>query len=394
MFEINLVPDVKAELLRKLRLRNLVVFISIVVAGAAIGVVALLGGVVTGQNIAMSNQDKEIKCRSQGSDVLGECGSNYGTAILRFENVNELLTIQNQMNKLAGINDNKMLLSRIFGVLDVILPTGDDEVRVSELAIDLPNATLNFDAQGDSVSNIDYRALEVFKNMVKLSYYDHGRYMRYDEGAGKFVAIPTICIDEVMEGGLVYGVYHKGMPGCETSVLSKEQRAELEGDENEDAEDEEEKKNDSEAVERVDIRILRDYRTLDEKNEYEGKANEADGVKYFFESKCIKYGDDGNFSEEKTRETCALSEEAPSVRDSSNGRDSNGNLVLRFSSTVTMSKEVFRFTNKHMRVISPRRQNVTDSYTQIRDMFTERARNCSPEDADYVECMKEVPSGN
>lgn len=388
MFEINLVPDVKAQLLHKQRMRNLVIFISIVVAAGAAGAVLLLGSIVTGQNIAMSNQDKEILCRSEGDNG---CSSNYGTAVMKIENLDEYLTIQDQMNKLQLVNDNKKTLSRVFGVLDVILPTGDDEVRISELSIDLPNATLNFDAQGDSVSQIDYRALEVFKYTVKLAYFDHGRYMRYDDDAGSFVEIPTTCIDEVMDGGMLYGVYHRGAPGCETSVLSREQQAVLDGEglgeESGDAEGES-------GVSVTDVMIRRDYRTLEEKEEYMGEENEVGGQRYYFESSCVTYGDDGSFDEDETRKTCQLSDTGPTIRDSSNGRDSSGNLVLRFSSSIALNPEVFLFANKHMRVIGPSRQNVTDSYTQIRNMFTERARNCSPEDPDYQQCMEKVPDGN
>ena len=56
------------------------------------------------------------------------------------------------------------------------------------------------------------------------------------------------------------------------------------------------------------------------------------------------------------------------------------NLVLRFTATVKLDANVFKFVNKHMRVVGPSRQNVTDSYTQIRDMFTEEAADCAPGD--------------
>lgn len=391
MFEINLVPDVKSELLKKMRLRNFVIFISILVGAASIGVVAILGSIVTGQNIALASQDKEILCRSEGSNSTTKCETkDYDTAILQIANINEFLTIQDQMNKISTLNDEKLLLSRVFGILDVILPTGDDEVRVSELTVNLPNATLNFDAQGDSVSQIDYRALEVFKNTVKLSYFDYGRYMRYDEEQGSFVEIPTTCIDETMEDGVLYGIYHKGAPGCETSVLTAEQQALLEGEDVEgESENATEEENEGESASSVtDIKIMRDYKTLNEKEEYKDSKNDEDDEKYYFESVCIEYGDDGKIDEENTRAACQLSEEAPSIRDSANGRDSSGSLVLRFTSTVTLNKEVFRAVNKHMRVIGPSRQNVTDSYTQIRNMFTERAKNCSPEDEDYDQCME------
>jgi hypothetical protein len=201
--------------------------------------------------------------------------------------------------------------------------------------------------------------------------------MRYDDEAGDYVEIPTNCIDEVMEGGGIYGIYHRGTPGCEASVLQQEAGEDVTG-----------------GVPVEEIRIRRDYKTTQEKEEYKNEQNRVDGGKYFFESQCMTFGEDGNFDEEATRTKCQLAEEGAMIRDSSNGKDSAGNLVLRFSSTVTVGRDVFLFSNKHMRVIGPSRQNVTDSYTQIRDMFTERATNCNPEDADYAQCMEEVPNGS
>ncbi len=139
MFEINLVPDIKGELLKKQRMRNLVIFISICVGAGSVGVVALLGSIVGGQNLVMAGQDREILCRSEGSkkkterEQLDECPTkNYGTPIMKVDNLNEFLTIQDQMKKISSLNENKMLLSRVFGVLDVILPVGDDKVEISD----------------------------------------------------------------------------------------------------------------------------------------------------------------------------------------------------------------------------------------------------------------------
>ncbi len=416
MFEINLVPDIKAEMLRKVRLRNFVIFVSIIVAAGACGAVALLGSVVTGQNIAMGAQDREIKCRLDGpmdtKQDKYDCDLSYGQAILKIKNINEFLTIQDQMNKIAEINKNKKLLSRVFGILDVILPTGDDVVEISEMSIDMGTSTISFDAQGNSTSNIDYRALEVFKSTVKLSYYDYGRYMRFDEAANDYVEIPTACMSEVTEAGVVYGVYHRGTPGCETSVLTLEEQQAVNGEgqtgtgQTDGTQAGEGQTGDGQTdgtqtvtVPVEDIRILRDYRTQEDLNKY---MNEGDGENggdgrigggYYFESKCIVFGDRG-IDEAETRIGCPLVKNDPLIQDSSNGRDAAGNLVLRFSTSIVLNEEVFKYVNKHMRVIGPSRQNVTDSYTQIRDMFTERARDCSPSDADYQQCMQEVPSGN
>ena len=74
-------------------------------------------------------------------------------------------------------------------------------------------------------------------------------------------------------------------------------------------------------------------------------------------------------------------EEGILIYDSSNGRGEDGELVLRFSSTISFDSQVFDFKNSHMITIPPNgRRNVTDSYVQIQAMFSERAADCDPND--------------
>ena len=49
-------------------------------------------------------------------------------------------------------------------------------------------------------------------------------------------------------------------------------------------------------------------------------------------------------------------------------------MVLSFSANVIVNPEVFKANNKYMQIIGPSKQNVTESYVQIRDMFTEKMR--------------------
>ena len=372
MYEINLVPDVKNEMLKKQRLSNLVLFIASIVVAVSFGIVLILGSIVGGQNLVMSVQDTEIACRSDGQTSDGKsCNtSEYGTGVLKVANLNDYLTLQDQMGKISDINNNKRLLSRVFGVLDVLLPTGDEVVEISELTLDLQKATMSFDAQGNSADNIDYKALEVFMKGSELSYYDYGRYMRYDEDEGSYVEIPTYCITEQWENGVLYGIYHKGQPGCQTSMLTAAQR-EASGDIT--------ATGDTEEVKVEDIKIRRLYSNTEDLKKYK-EENVDNGGGYYFDSACLMYDGDGNFDEAGTLEKCPLLEESPTIRDSSNGRDADDNLVLRFTATVSVDDNVFKFVNKHMRIVGPSRQNVTDSYTQIRDMFTEEASDCAAGD--------------
>lgn len=346
MFEVNLVPDVKAELLRAQKVRKFVIYIAIMVAAICAAVLLIMGAVIGGQRLKLSGQDKEMTEKSE--------------KILGFENLNLNLTIQDQLGKLSQVGDKRKVLSRVFGVLDVILPTGEDEVTISELSINLANSTLSFDGQANSSSNIDYRALEVFKKTVELSYYDYGRYI---DAEGE--EIPSFCIDEMVEGGVLYGVYHKGATGCGLGLLVMDEEEDVDEGEGEDGDGDEGTEVGETVVE--DIKIKRDM-TAEELDDAMSKGEP------YFQSACIEGGDNA----------CVLVDESVNIRESSNGRNSAGNLVLRFSTLVTINPEVFSFANKHMRVIGPTRQNVTDSYVQVRNMFTEEAENCASDD---LECI-------
>ncbi|MBP5656147.1 hypothetical protein J6X15_01015 [Candidatus Saccharibacteria bacterium] len=377
MYEISLVPDVKAELLKKLRIRNLVIFICLIVAAGCGVVIFLLLGVTGSQGIALSAMDTEIACRADGVVKGGRCDTKYGTAVLKFTNAEELLTIQDQMNNLRLLNDNKIKFSRVFGVLDVILPTGDNEVKISQLRTDINNNILYFDAVASASNNIGYRALEAFKKNAKLSYYDYGSYMRLDKETGDYVEIPSFCIDEEVDAnGVTFGIYHKGKPGCEAPMIE----GKTEGDEeleDEELETETQTKTNASTEESTvtDIRIRRTYNDQNDMEKYRsGKDNYGDSTTkgYYFESSCLQY-DNGKFDEAATLEQCPLLSEEPNIGDSSYGRNSEDEMVLSFSSTLTITRDVFLARNKHVQVIGPTRQNVTDSYIQVRDMFTEAA---------------------
>ncbi len=395
MYEISLVPDVKAELLRKLRMRNLVIFICIIVAAACAGIIFILLGITGGQGVMLSLKDKEIACRADGVVKGGTCNTkDYGTAVMKFRNAEELLTIQNQMNGLSVLNNNKIKFSRVFGILDVVLPTGENEVKISQLSTDINNNALFFDAVASASNNIGYRALEAFKKNAKLSYYDYGSYMRYDKESGEYVEIPSFCIDEETDSnGVTFGIYHKGKPGCEAPMIEEEE-SKTKTDEDEVLEDEDEnavvptvKQNSASAATTTsekklneenitDIRIRRTYNDRSDMEKYRN-GNDAYGDSttkgYYFESSCMQYTDSGKFDEAATLEACPLLSDDPNIGDSSYGRNSEDKMVLSFSATITITRDVFLARNKHVQVIGPTRQNVTDSYIQVRDMFTEAA---------------------
>ena len=119
-----------------------------------------------------------------------------------------------------------------------------------------------------------------------------------------------------------------------------------------------------------------------------------------FNSACISYSGAKKSSESitwtATNENCKLvpgsdDNNGIDIQQSSNGRNSSNDLVLRFSAVISFAPEVFNFNNHHMLALSPSgRRNVTDSYSQIQSMFAERAADCAQDD---TACITTPTSG-
>ncbi len=211
-FEINLVPSVKAEMIKSLKMRNLVLFICIIIVAVSVGIVAIVGSVVTGQNITMNDQDNKIEMMS---------GKLSG-----FEGLGEYLTIQDQLGNITSIQNNRKILSRVFSFLNVLLPSDPDRITISEMNVDLSENIISFSGQADAGVEpfIDYRVLESFKKSVALVKYDYGRYVDAEDNE-----IPTRCVVEsgsdgktLVEGNSIYAYWMMGKSGCETAVTERE----------------------------------------------------------------------------------------------------------------------------------------------------------------------------
>ena len=108
-----------------------------------------------------------------------------------------------------------------------------------------------------------------------------------------------------------------------------------------------------------------------------------------FESACITYTGDNSQSSAnpkwtESNESCHLipaDTDGIKISESSNGKGASDELVLRFSATISLAPEVYKFSNHHVIAIPPSgRRNVTDSYVQIQAMFGERAADCEEGD--------------
>jgi hypothetical protein len=369
--EINLVPDIKGEMIKTLKLRNLIFFLCIVVALASVVVVLITGLIMGGQQLALDSKEKTI-------DNLSEKLNSYS-------DLNDFLTIKDQVGSISTLTENKQVLSRTFNILSALLPTGADTITISELNVDLSESQpkLTFDAQANAGTEpyYDYRVLDAFKKSMKYMRYDYGDYV--DKEGNK---IPAYCIIETGNDGAMFNDADKGIyalwtingEGCNPSSTLK--------DSNYTTED-----YDGETV----VRIWRTPQFADwyKEKEVSGQPymsldGTISGVEHF-NSSCITYtGDDSQSSANPkwttTNETCKLVPDDDGIvtTGSSNGRDSNEELVLRFSATIKIAPEAYKFSNSHMMALAPSgRYNVTDSYVQVQAMFGKRADDCDANDS-------------
>lgn len=148
MIEINLIPDVKQELLKAQRTRTAVISSSILVSiivGAVVAALALY--VFAVQTVRSSVLDGQIK---EGSEKLAEV-----------EDLSKMLTIQNQLTKISELHANKNVNSRMFDMLSAVTPVGDNTVRFSQISIDAESSTIRLEGQTGT-----YDSMEVFKKTV------------------------------------------------------------------------------------------------------------------------------------------------------------------------------------------------------------------------------------
>lgn len=371
--EINLVPDIKGEMIKALKIRNYILFASIVVAIASVGLTVIIGLIAGGQQLVRDNKKETI-------DQLSAKLNSYGE-------LSDILTIKDQVGNLAALSSNKQVVSRTFNVISALIPTGADTITVSELNINLDNSqpSLTFEAQANAGQEpfIDYNVLDSFKKSMDYMRYDYGKYVDREGNE-----IPAYCMIEQGSDGATLKDSSKGYyaywtingEGCNPSEKLKDTDYNVES-------------YDGQSV----VRIWRTpqysdwYKETPSENQPSMTLNGNISNVEHFVSQCITYT--GDNSKDKANPTwaeennCHLVKDSSGatngikISDSSNGRDSSGELVLRFSASVYIVPEFYSFSNKHMLAIAPSgRRNVTDSYVQIQSVFGERASDCDKND--------------
>jgi len=149
MIEINLIPDVKQELLRAQRVRAVVISGAILTSIIAGGIIVLLLVYIYGfQSIRHYALDNDIKTQNQ--------------ELSKVEDLSKILTIQNQLAVMSDLNSQKKVDSRIFEVLSAVVPPEPNTVQISQVNVDNEASTITLEGQTRA-----FDSMEVFKKTLE-----------------------------------------------------------------------------------------------------------------------------------------------------------------------------------------------------------------------------------
>jgi Tfp pilus assembly protein PilN len=153
MLEFNLLPDVKLNYLRTKRLEHLVIFVSFIVGAASIAVFILLFLFVdVAQKVSLDNLTTQINTDSS------KLSSN--------KNLNQMLTVQNQLQSLPSIENQSPTTSRLFGFITQLTPVN---ATISDLTISFtPTNTVTITGGADSLTTVN-----TFVDTLKYATYNN-----------------------------------------------------------------------------------------------------------------------------------------------------------------------------------------------------------------------------
>ena len=148
MIEINLLPNVKRELLKTRAMSNRVISISFLVGGASIATVVVLALILGSQFAAEAVQGGVIKDRND--------------KLMAVEDLNKVVTIQHQLTKINEQHSGKKINSRVFDVVTAVNPVAPNNVSFSDIKVNPESKTITL--EGSAVNG--YSALETLKKTI------------------------------------------------------------------------------------------------------------------------------------------------------------------------------------------------------------------------------------
>jgi Tfp pilus assembly protein PilN len=136
--QFNLLPDVKLEYLKAERTRRVVLSVSVLIAIASVGLLFLLFSVTQLQKKHLGDLSSDIKKES--------------TTLESQKDVSKILTVQNQLNSLTTLHDQKPAATRVFSYLTQVVP---EKINITNLVADFTQNSITITGTADSLTNVN-----------------------------------------------------------------------------------------------------------------------------------------------------------------------------------------------------------------------------------------------
>lgn len=162
MISINLLPDVKKDLLRVRRERNLVVTVSVIAVGVSVGILLVLGATLGGMTVAKMATESSIESNEKKIDDA-----------IKNDQLNRYLTIQNQLSQIDGLKGEQRIYSRLMDYLVALNPAAPNNATLQNVILSSSgssSSSSSSSAGGITVtlegSTADFASLNVYKNTL------------------------------------------------------------------------------------------------------------------------------------------------------------------------------------------------------------------------------------
>ncbi len=162
MISINLLPDIKKDLLRVRRERNLVVTVSIIAVGVSVGILLVLGATLGGMTVAKMATESSIESNEKKIDDA-----------IKNDQLNRYLTIQNQLSQIDGLKGGQQIYSRLMDYLVALNPAAPNNATLRNVTLSSSGASSSSSSSStDGItvtlegSTADFASLNVYKNTL------------------------------------------------------------------------------------------------------------------------------------------------------------------------------------------------------------------------------------
>lgn len=153
MIQFNLLPDVKVDYIRTRRTKRMVTLVATIVAAASLTIMILLFIAVNFvQKRHLDNLSNDIAADSK--------------TLQETPNLDKILTVQNQLNSLPALHDQKPQVTRLNGFLQQVTPAN---ASIADMQVDFTSNSITLSGNSDSLAGINK-----FVDTLKFTGYQYG----------------------------------------------------------------------------------------------------------------------------------------------------------------------------------------------------------------------------